>query len=68
MEAYCPFAEINKWMEKSNNFWNTYSCGNILVLPQTMKYRLNKMNIEILEIYGYLNLNQNTHPYGLGLA
>ena len=31
---------INKWMEKSSNFWNNGTCGNTMVKPQTVRYRL----------------------------
>ena len=29
-------------MEKSNNFWNNGTCGNTMVKPQTVRYRLIK--------------------------
>ena len=38
----CPYAEISKWMEKSNNFLNNGTCGNTMVQPQTVRYRLIK--------------------------
>ena len=37
-----PYAGINIWMEKSNNFLNNGTCGNTMVKPQTVRYRLIK--------------------------
>ena len=31
MVTNCPYAGINEWMEKSNNFWNNGTCGNTMV-------------------------------------
>ena len=42
MVTNCPYAGINKWMEKSNNFLNNGTCGNTMVKPQTVRYRLRK--------------------------
>ena len=42
MVTNCPYAGINKWMERSNNFWNNGTCGNTMVQPQTVRYRLKK--------------------------
>ena len=42
METNCPYAGINKWMEKSNIFFNNETCGNTMVKPQTVRYRLLK--------------------------
>ena len=37
MVTNCPYAGINKWMEKSYNFWNNGTCGNTMVKPQTVR-------------------------------
>ena len=42
MVTNCPYAGINKWMEKSNNFLNNGTCGNTMVKPQRVRYRLIK--------------------------
>ena len=42
MVRNCPYAGINKWMEKSNNFSNNWTFGNTMVKPQTVRYRLMK--------------------------
>ena len=42
MVTNSPYAGINKLMEKSNNFLNNGTCGNTMVKPQTVKYRLIK--------------------------
>ena len=42
MVTNCPYAGISKWMEKSNIFVNNGTCGNTMVKPQTVRYRLIK--------------------------
>ena len=42
MVTNCPYAGINKWMEKSNTFWKNGTCRNTIVKPQTVRYRLIK--------------------------
>ena len=42
MVTKCPYAGISKWMEKSNIFLNNGTCGNTMVKPQTVRYRLIK--------------------------
>ena len=50
MVTNCPYAGINKWMEKSNNFWNNGKTSNSGVL-------IDEINIEILEIYQNLKIS-----------
>ena len=42
MVTNCPYTGISKWMEKSNIFLNNGTCGNTMVKPQTVRYRLIK--------------------------
>ena len=40
MVTNCPYAESTNEWKKSNNIWNNGTCGNTMVKPQTLEYRL----------------------------
>ena len=62
MVTNCPYAGINKWMEKSNNFGNTCNgnCGNTMVKPQTVRcLSQNQRHIILTPSHDWWNKHRN---------